>query len=167
MGPAEAAKRMGLPYLTVKTWYFRRFLPKKGIYCFDEIMKVIRKARTTFMICEKDPLWCLKAAIDDHPKMKWHSVKPFIFLQAMPTIPGFPLYADRKVNQKAEEYGLGLRRYSAVLGVEPPNIPAAVDHHASRTQQTGQRSAPRQKGRRFVVEGQVTSRLPHRDTDLL
>jgi hypothetical protein len=94
-------------------------------------------------------------------------VKLYLYFQAMPTVPGFPLYADRITNEKAELYGRGLRNYSAVLGVDFPRIPAEVQPPKSDQSKTAPRVVPRQKGRRFFPEGQVTSLLPSRKHNLL
>lgn len=167
IGTTKAAKAGGISYGTAYSWFRRRFLPKTGSYTFSQMIKLITLARRYYLVSKCNPLTCLRWAVDRMPKMTWREVRQYLYLQAMPTLPGFPLYADRMVNEKAERYGLGHRRYSAVLGVEPPHTPAEVSPVGGDPKRTGPRSAPRQKGRRFVVEGQVTTRLPPRKYDLL
>jgi len=168
VGYTKAAQILGLKNKTVKSWHKLRFLPKTGKYTFDQMMRLVRLARNLYLINQKAlPMKCLKDATDAIPEMKWSSVKVFLVFEAMPTVPGFPLYADRMVNQKAEDYGSGLRKYSSVLGVDAPGNPPVVVDPVSRKEQTGQRIAPRQLGRRFAVESRVTSLIPRRHNDLL
>lgn len=163
----EVAKIVGLPRWTVVSWYRRRFLPKTGKYTFERMMHLVMIARRFYLVSKVDPMKCLKWATDREANMVWPQVRIYVYAQAMPTLPGFPLYADRIVNQKAELYGLGRRRYSAVCGVDPPRIPAEVEAVASDPKQTVRSTVPRQKGRKFVVEGQVSTLIPGRQFDLL
>jgi len=165
-GLKKASTITEVPYATVQYWFQRRFLPKTGPYRFEKMMGLIYDARREYQITRFKPLTCLIHACD-RKGMRWRTVRQYLYLQAMPTVPGFPLYADRMVNDKAELYGRGERKFSAVLGVEPPDNASAPADPESRTKQTGPTTKPPQKGRRFLVELQATGRLPHRSNDLL
>jgi hypothetical protein len=166
-GWMKAAAITEVPFATVKYWYQRRFLPKTGPYTFEKMLELIRDARREYLITRFKPITCVQHAIDRTGTMRWRTVKQYLYLQAMPTVPGFPLYADRMVNDKAELYGRGERKFSAVLGVEPPDKNSAPAGPESHTKQTVPKVAPRQKGRRFLVELSATGRLPQRSNDLL
>jgi len=161
MGVAETAELMGVKETTIHQWKFKRFLPKAGRYCFAEWMDCMRLAKGIYAASRTNPVKCVQIAAA-RKGMNWNSVKVYIYFQAVPTVVGFSLYADRIVNLKAEQYGLGLRRYAAVLGVDHPDIEAEIHPPTSLESPTGKRSVPRQLGRRYVVELQVTSLIPAR-----
>lgn len=151
---------LGVPYFTVKHWVRQRFLPKTGPYRFERMMALVAVARNLYLVSSRDPVGCIYHALNRFPEMRWRAIKVYLYLEAMPTIPGFPLYADRKVNLAAERYGLGLRRYGHALGIEHPDIPAEAHPSDTPATQTAPASKPRQKGRTFLVEGRVTSLIP-------
>ena len=165
-GLKKAATITGVPYATVQYWFQRRFLPKTGPYRFEKMMGLIYDARREYLITRFKPLTCVIHACD-RQEMRWRTVRQYLYLQAMPTVPGFPLYADRMVNDKAELYGRGERKFSAVLGVEPPNSESEPVGPEGHKKQTAPATKPPQKGRTFLVELRATGRLPHRSNDLL
>jgi len=164
-GIRKAAMIEGLSFNTVDYWFRRRFLPKTGRYTFEKMLLLVTNARAEYTRTRFKPMSVLQHVTNRTEGMRWRAVKQYVYLQAMPTVPGFPLYADRMVNDKAELYGRGERKFSAVLGVEPPDTPAESGDLQSRTTQTGRAIAPRQKGRRFLVELQATTHLPPRYND--
>ena len=143
-----------------------RFLPKTGRFSFERVLPVIAKARTLYLATRLAPVTCLLKAIDS-VGMSRSSWKVYLFAQALPTLPGYPLYADRLVNEKAERYGQGLRRYGAVMGVDHPNIPAEVERPRSDPARIAPSSKPAQIGRTFVRELQVKTLIPSRKYSLL
>jgi len=167
VGCKKASEIEGISYHTVQYWFRRRFLPKTGPYTFERMLLLVTNARAEYTRTRFKPMSVLQHVTDRTEGMRWRAVKQYVYLQAMPTVPGFPLYADRMANDKAELYGRGERRYSAVLGVEPPDTSSEADNPQSRTTQTGRAIAPRQKGRRFLVELQATTHLPPRYNDRL
>lgn len=164
---AVTAEITGVKYFTIRTWNEKRFLPATGPYRYESVMQVIRVARTIYLQSHYSPVTCVVHALRRFPKLRWVKFKQYLYFEAMPTIPGFPLYADRKVNAAAELYGLGRRRYGHVLGIDHPRIPAEVPKGSKHSSQSGRASAPVQKGRRFLVEVAVSRKIPTRKRHLL
>lgn len=162
----EVAKIVGVNPVSAKNWYRMRFLPKTGQFSFKRVLPVIAKARTLYLATRSAPVTCLLNAVNS-VGMSRSSWKVYLFAQALPTLPGYPLYADRLVNEKAERYGQGLRRYGAVMGVDHPDIRAEVEPPRSDSSRTAPVAKPPQIGRVFVRELQVTTPMPSRKYNLL
>jgi hypothetical protein len=162
IGQRKAASQLKIPYKTVETWCRLRFLPKTGKHTFPKMLQLVTLARRYYRVSKLGPITCLKWAVARTPDLKWGSVKVFLYFQAMPTLPGFPLYADPIANEKAELYGRGLRSFSAVLGVEPPDTGRECESRPVVQGRNGRPVVPRQKGRTFFPEGQVSTLLPSR-----
>lgn len=168
IGAKKTGEVLGISPLIVEEWRRKRFLPKTGRYTFPKMLALVTLARRYYLCSRIAPVTALKWAVARTPSMNWITVKIYLYFEAMPTVPGYPLYADRVANEKAERYGLGLRNYGSVFGVDHPHIPAEVrpSPQASRSRSEPQRQT-RQLGRKFVREGQATSLLPSRKYNLL
>lgn len=114
MPMSKVSEATGIPEGSLHAWYYRRKLPKTGPWCFANVMKLIRAAkeiydgRDLYANRQKRVMWCMRKALWNCG-MSYRMFRVYLKFEAIPTVPGFPLYADPASQQRAEECGLGLR----------------------------------------------------------
>lgn len=126
------AKILGIPQTTVQNWLEQTTLPIKPTspYTFAKMLACVTLAKHLYrQKFDADPKRCLWEAIRRTPTMKRSSVKVYLSLEAVPTLPGFPLYADQAVQARCEALGRGERKRGTDIFDEtpvfsPPSQPA-------------------------------------------
>ncbi|MFB1500804.1 hypothetical protein [Thiocapsa sp. N5-Cardenillas] len=158
----EIAAMLGIPVRSIESWRDMRFLPKTGKLSFPNVIKLIERARLIFQTRNLDPMMSLREACAQMG-FNLNSVNVYLCHEALPTLPGFPLYRDARCQAQCEAYGLGLRPCGGLFGLP---VPDTLRKHPPSSQAAQSPSVPASKpprsGRPFVREVRATVLLPRR-----
>lgn len=112
MGQFEIAAKLGIPRTTIENWVGQTKLPVRPTspYTLARMLAMVRIARNLWrQKFSTKPRACLIEAVRRSSPMKWNAVKVYLCLEAIPALPGFPLYADQSVQARCELLAQGKR----------------------------------------------------------
>jgi hypothetical protein len=125
------ARKLGMPR-SVVNWTTQTTLPVKptSLYTFARMLACVTLARNLYRAkFSPNCRHCLIEAVKRTPPMKWTSVDVYLSLEAVPSLAGFPLYADQAVQARCEALGRGERTRGTDI-FDDPVMPAQAAPHA-------------------------------------
>jgi hypothetical protein len=128
----QIARALGIPRTTVENWTTQSKLPVKPTspYTLPRMLALVTLARRLWQKkFSPDPKKCFWEAVRLTPTMKSASVAVYLSLEAIPALPGYPLYADQSVQARCEALARGERTRGCDLFDEPV-VPKAPELRA-------------------------------------